>query len=955
MAQVFVPFPAAPALARIPLLPLTCPPDDRGAGEPVDPLVREGMFLASRQASALAAAAPSEGRGGETVRSYTQRARTRPTPQGVFAGVAAAFFSGSGAPDLTMGGMHRACSVPDPSWLAALSDRVLADPDVLPRLTLFANNLTIQRGGRLEHERPAEPGGTGVRRATVRATDVTLLIVQVCAGGALWGEVLDAVTRAWPGAPEASVRAMVSQLVGHGFLLADLLGEGGSDDPLGHLLAKLPSGSALREDLALLRRHLADADTHPPGAPQRLTMLAAARDVADRVGYQERPVRVDVAVDAHLIMPARLAREAADAAGVLWRIGSDPDPLVGFHDRFIHRYGHNQFVPLFEAIDPVIGVGADMAESPSDTPQGSTRVLISLIASAEHGVEVELDAATVEALATVNGSAAARPPRTAEIYVRVFADTPQDAAAGRLRLAVAVGGGTQEAGSSSGRFASLLPALKVEDADGDAVVAELVVRARTPAGATLAPLTGFAAHRIPLGVPVRPGDLKLDDLLLVSDGRRLLLWSAGLGRRIIPVLFSRLSPHLLPPIAQFLRLLGQHGCRPWGAWSWGPLAALPFQPRVRYRSTILIPARWTLPSTVIGAAEADWEAALDCWRASTVPAPPDVVVVTDHDRALPLDLRRADDRALLRRYVKRGATAVTEQPGGPGAVQGVVAGPDGAHALELVVSLAREQTPLPPPPLPAVAVRRPGEGLYLPGGRWLSLVIRTPAICQDEVLARLAAVCDGIDGRWFWLRYADYAGPHLRVRFHGDPEYLGGRVLPTIGDLVGRLIRDRLASGLAVEPYEQEIERYGGSPEAIDAAEEVFAADSRLVLATVTAMPDPDQRTVVAALSAATIARVLADGDRRALAGHHVDRDARRKMAELRPLTRTAAALPSTGPAWAARDKALVTYRDVLDPEQCVSCASSVVHMHVNRILGAAVPEPLVRALAVDLLFLGTT
>ncbi|MFC4016069.1 lantibiotic dehydratase [Nonomuraea purpurea] len=947
--QVFVPFPA-PALARIPLLPLTCTAEAGGAGGAVDPLVREGMFLASRQTAALAAASSPEGRGRETVRSYTVRAQTRPTPQGVFAGVAAAFFSGSGGHGWTMGSEHRARSVPDPGWLAAVADRVLTAPDVLPHLTLSSNNLAVRRGGRLEHERAAEPGTTGVRRVTVRATDATALIMQVCARGATGSEVLDAVTRAWPGAPEAPVRDMVLELVRQGFLLTDLL-DNGSDDPLRHLLAKLPSGSALRKDLALIRRHLADADTHPPGSPQRLTMLATARAITDRIAHRERPVRVDVAVDAHLILPARLAREAADAAGVLWRIGSDPDPLAGFHDRFTHRYGRHRFVPLLDALDPVIGVS--LTETPPNTPPESTRVLASLIASAEHSAEVELDAGTVEALATANGSESAPPPRTAEIYVRVFADTPQDATAGRLRLAVAPGGGTQEAGSSSGRFASLLPELKVDDADEDAVVAELVVRARTPSGATLAPPTGFAAHRIPLGVPVRPGDLNLADLLLVSDGRRLLLWSAGLGRRIIPVLFSRLSPRLLPPLARFLRLLGQHGCRPWQAWSWGPLAALPFQPRVRYRSTILTPARWTLPATVTGAAQADWDAALDTWRTTTVPAPPDVVVVREHDRALPVDLRRADDRALLRRYVKRGATAVTEQPGGPGAVQGIMAGPTGAHALELVVSLARAQTPPPLPPLPSVAVRRPGEGLYLPGGRWLSLVIRTPAICQDEVLARLAAVCDGVDGLWFWLRYADHAGPHLRVRFHGDPEYLGGRVLSTMGDLVGQLVRDRLASGLAVEPYEQEVERYGGSPEAMAAAEEVFAADSRLVLATVTATPHPDQRTVVAALSAAAIARILADGDRRALAGHHVDRDARRKMAELRPLTRAAAALPSTSPAWAARDKALVTYRDMLDPEQRISCASSVVHMHVNRILGAAIPEPLVRALAVDLLFLG--
>jgi lantibiotic biosynthesis protein len=494
------------------------------------------------------------------------------------------------------------------------------------------------------------------------------------------------------------------------------------------------------------------------------------------------------------------------------------------------------------------------------------------------------------------------------------------------------------------------------------VVAEVVVRSRTPSGATLAPETGFAAHRIPLGVPARPGDLAVEDLLLASDGQRLLLWSASLDRCVVPVLYSRLSPHLLPPIAQVLRLLGQHGCRPWRPWSWGSLAGTPFQPRVCYRRTILSPARWTLPPAVTSASSrpAHWDTALNAWRAATVPALPDTIVVSDHDKDLPVDLRRAGDRALLRRHVQRGATAVTEQPGGARAVRGVVAGPAGQHALELVISLARAgQPPAPRRPHTRTApTRLPGEGLHLPGSHWLSLVIRTPPTCQDEVLTRLAAAADGFGVTWFWLRYSDHAGPHLRVRFHGDPSDLGGRVLPAMSALTGDLITSRLASGLSVEPYDQEIERYGGSPETMAGAERVFAADSQLVLATLTAAPDTSERIVAAALSAATITQTLADGDRTALAGRHVDRATRQTLTKLRPRTRAAAStMPATlttppmSALWNTREQALAAYRSVLDPADQVRCASSVIHLHANRLLGDAAPEPLVRALAVDLLY----
>jgi class I lanthipeptide synthase len=173
------------------------------------------------------------------------------------------------------------------------------------------------------------------------------------------------------------------------------------------------------------------------------------------------------------------------------------------------------------------------------------------------------------------------------------------------------------------------------------------------------------------------------------------------------------------------------------------------------------------------------------------------------------------------------------------------------------------------------------------------------------------------------------------------------------------MIRQRLSGGFIVEPYDQEIERYGG-PEAIHTAEQVFAADSHLVLKALAATIDPDQRLVIAALSAATIARTVADGDPAALRGHHLDRAARKRVATLRPQVRstrsqddTNSPFPSlTDPAWTARQDALVSYRNTLKPAHRPSCASALIHMHANRLLGSADTERMARALATDLLAL---
>lgn len=105
----------------------------------------------------------------------------------------------------------------------------------------------------------------------------------------------------------------------------------------------------------------------------------------------------------------------------------------------------------------------------------------------------------------------------------------------------------------------------------------------------------------------------------------------------------------------------------------------------------------------------------------------------------------------------------------------------------------------------------------------------------------------------------------------------------------------------------------------------------------------------------------MTDAYRAALDGRHVERAARRHMLDLCPQVRVArgqiTAGPDLGPdlgavrsAWSARHDALVTYRELLDPARRADCASSLIHLHLNRLLGDMRSERMVRALAADLL-----
>jgi Lantibiotic dehydratase, N terminus len=211
---------------------------------------------------------------------------------------------------------------------------------------------------------------------------------------------------------------------------------------------------------------------------------------------------------------------------------------------------------------PVIGLGPVGDIAPVGAARPDTRreaVLARLLSDAlsQGATEIVLDEATMNRLTNRDQAPA---PRTAEIYVRVLAAGP---AAASRRFVLAVSGGSQDALSTSGRFVPLLgqPA-PAREAGDSALVAELAVRPRLDALASVAAETGLAAYRIPVGVPLRHGDLDLADLTVSSDGRHLAVWSRSPARRVLPVLCSRIALPLLPPAAQFLAMVGHAGERP---------------------------------------------------------------------------------------------------------------------------------------------------------------------------------------------------------------------------------------------------------------------------------------------------------------------------------------------------------------------------------------------------------
>ncbi|MEV7596328.1 lantibiotic dehydratase [Kitasatospora sp. NPDC089797] len=826
---------------------------------------------------------------------YLLRATSRPTPFGLFSGVAAVRIadrpttgpgsgSGSGSRAASeagaapgsrtdsevrarLGGAHRVAVRPDMGWLTAVLAELELRPDTLTELRITANDLAFVRGTRLvlpyvpeRHGTAQQAGGTLVE-VSVRCTPAVRAVLELTERPVRYAELAQRLGERFPGVPAQRAADLLRQLVEREFLLTDLRPPATATDPLAHVLERLPAGPA-RSELTALRRELERSGT----ATDRSAALARMRRLhdADRPHHADRPhdagrlLQLDLALDAEVTLPAAVAAEAERAAEVLWRTSRarDVPHLAQYHRDFVELYGTDRLVPLTELLDPDRGLGAPAGyllppserERPAPagpSPQDAVRIELAQAALLDGHPEVVLDEALI---ARLTPDSTLAPPRSLDLYARVLAGSTEELAAGRFRLWLSPESAADHAGATVGRFSHLLPeaaeriAAAGREAEGrGADTAQLVLRAAHSRSANLDRVRRLHDRRITVGAftdRTDPGTVPLADLAVGADLDALHLTRLSTGRRIVPLAWNMLNPQAQAGnTGRLLRELRLSGVRPGFTWDWGPMEQAPYTPRVRYGRTVLAPARWrpTAPFFTDAALTPEqWRRDLDGWRERW--AVPDRVLLCVADRALELDLTAGLHVRLLRQDLARHPDAVLREAPTGAEAYGWLTGPQGAHTAEVVfpllADLPADRTPTAPP------APEPAPRLQPPGGAWLYAKLYTSSRRQNEILVHrlpqlLAQLPAAVD-HWHFVRYRD-PQPHLRLRFHGEPTALNGELLPTLHDWSADLHRAGLAGRLVLDSYEPEWERYGGRA-ATSAAEQAFHADSTAVLAQLTAL-----------------------------------------------------------------------------------------------------------------------
>jgi thiopeptide-type bacteriocin biosynthesis protein len=847
---------------------------------------------------------------------YLLRAQGRPTPFGLFAGVAPLTLDTSTSVSWT--GPHQEIAHPDPRWLAAHN---CANRRPARSVTVVAAQTARVHGDRLVlTPTPHRDDPRQAATVSVRHTRAVTLALDHARTPTPLDSLHTVLTREFPTTDPDTVTALLAHLVDHRFLISSAPPPVWHPYPLAHLAEHHPGlGMAAQA----LNRH-----NHPAtGAAERPPLRAQVRQHLALADLDADPgVAVDTRLGVRASVHHHIAQEAARAAGVAACLAphpTGPPAWVDYHRRCLDTYGQGSVVDLLTLTGPA-GLGwpttfggTRLPAPASDTVPDRVQDLVAaaMAAALDGRVEVDLDA---PAWAHLTAQAPDRAPTHTEVRAHLLADSAAAVDAGDYQLWIT--GLSKGVGTLTGRFAHL-DGLAPEQLDEHLPT---LTEGAVPVQVLAPPLAHSAAHVA--RTPVVASRVLVIDPRQVGvriDPDHLRLVHTPTGRILEPFHPSALDTrHYTHPLARFAAELPQARTSLYlNPHSWPQATArTPFLPRLRTGHTILAPAQWRLT-------RADWPTARTRPRLPL----PRRVLLADGERRLPLDLDHRTHRSLLRAHLDRHGTALlTEAPDPVGFAW------CGGRTHELVLPVGITTPPTPrrsPPPSSLVPLSR---GPVVSGsGGWLSAHLYTDPSLFAQVLADIPDLRERLDApvRAWFVRYRDHDGPHLRLRLSAAAP--SGALESVLRSWGRELCSEGVLHTLAVHTYRPEHARYGLG-QAMDAAETVFVHDSHTALTQLNAeSKHPHRPRALAALSLLRISEAMG-ADPSWLTEHlprstqPVDRDA---LALARHLRTHPDELPTdVSAAWEQRDRALAAYRHHLDHPRRV--LPSLWHMHHNRVHG---------------------
>lgn len=818
---------------------------------------------------------------------YIIRMSTRPTPFGLFSGVALGHFADVTEARLVSPAIACFRTRPDMAWLLALLRKLEEDPVLVKQMRVRLNQTAYLVGERAVLPFADTYGMQDNRAISLRATAVVRKTFELAQHFIPYTELQAAIQQAFPHATTRQVERVLGQLWEHHFLISELHPPLTHARPAEYVLTHLESVQGidkLKTQLAGVLEEAAAFDAVGIGAPPGMlsTLVQRQNQLVSTETKDLLPLQVDSALHLHSpTLHLSIGQAAAQVATFLLRQTPLPHgfrPLQEYRFLFLEKYGEQAEVPLLDLLSPENGLDAPAGyerpprvyqrppylQAPANSPRD--QVLLELVTTAinQRCLEVELTETIQQRLERWSLNRQEAPP-SLEIYLHLHAESREAVDRGEWTAVVGRNCGSFHAGRTFGRFFDLLGDAGTEAlrslAEREAVLqpdvlfAELSYQPPQARQANVAIRPPIRSYEIAVGTtPAVPHErvLTLNDLVVgVQDGR-FYLRSLRLGKQVRVCQTHMLNTQLAPNVCRFISEIANDGQPVLSSFDWGTVANAPFLPRLALKSgpsskIVITPACWHLQAEAIispgeGSDEVRWFRGLQQWREQW--RVPRYVYLTEVDNRLLLDLENPLMAAELRDELRKqeGQKRVMLDELLPDFEHLWLRDEQGAgYFSEIVVPLLHSDAMVPAgratTPAKHATFREqiimPPERKRFPGEEWVYFKLYAAPSQHEDLLAgpireivRVLQEHELLD-RWFFIRYND-PEPHLRLRFHAKDCASPLAILKLVLPWCLQLARCGQIQRYILDTYEREVERYGG-PGAIDLLEQVFTVDSVLV------------------------------------------------------------------------------------------------------------------------------
>jgi len=381
-------------------------------------------------------------------------------------------------------------------------------------------------------------------------------------------------------------------------------------------------------------------------------------------------------------------------------------------------------------------------------------------------------------------------------------------------------GASRLGGEYSGRFAAGISALdelcsSVAFEDDMATSVQLVYLHSAPELRRLSASGLFAKDAFGANVAVDGNAIMFDDLVLGVAGGRLSIRHRYTGSELRFLSFDAVTLAAYPPELRFLLSVSRLSY-PTLHWDWGEaLAHAVHLPAVTYRSVMISAERWLVPPGLSPEELSEWAERNDVPRR---------IRVGTGDQILHLDIREAEQCKLLIESVAMRGTWIESDPtvsGSQVATEYVLTSLDSRSARRTA-----QRNHVIAPHSHSVE-----ERAQLGNISWHAFALYCREPLWEQVLCDLRAIIPRTFD-WFFVRYFD-PKPVLRVRVR--------RHFPVarLDDLLGLIRSIPHVYEVQVQTYLPEIDRYGGTSRSMAAAENIFVADSQMVVESISLLGRP--------------------------------------------------------------------------------------------------------------------